>query len=338
VGLVSLDPPYKDMAERNPRMIDLNPRTLPPETVDGLRPPLVGFPYFAHADRFPFQANAPSDSAVNAWWLADASFLVYGESSFIAEALRGTPLADRGFTLDWLGTAEDNRGMVLSSETALVVVFRGTRLQVHSVLDLAEVVVINQSDLWVDSQFLPRVWRAGGRVHGGFLRAFEEVSDRLDAIVRGKTPRQKLWLTGHSLGGALATMAAAHVDPTILQGVITFGSPRVGDPAFVGCLAQERMARYVHRDDWVATVPPEFLGFTHGGTWHPVPGSPRRNLRGDFQVGLGEFGAALASMAKDLRVRFGDLPFKVSGLADHAPVYYATLLWNALLASTDPAE
>jgi triacylglycerol lipase len=313
----------------------LQPRPLPFETVDGLRPPLVGFPYFAHADRFPFEPEASADSAVNAWWLADASFLVYGTSDFVSENLARSVLADQGFTLEWLGTPEDNRGMVLRNESAIVVVFRGTRMQVHGVLDMAEVVLINQDDLRVDSQFLPTVWRAGGHVHRGFLGAFEEISERLDAIVRSKTARQRVWLTGHSLGGALATLAAAHLDPWIVDGVVTFGSPRVGDPAFVACLPESKMVRYVHRDDWVATVPPALLGYTHAGMLKLVPGSEKRDFLGDFQAGLTEVKAALAGMAKQLRVRVGDLPFKLSVLADHAPVYYATLLWNALLDSTD---
>ncbi len=313
----------------------LNTRPLPLETVDGLRPPLVGFPYFADSDRFRFEPEAACLSSVNAWWLADASFLVYGTSAFIAETLALSSLANQGFTLEWLGTPEDNRGMVLRNETSLIVVFRGTRLQVHSVLDLAEVVVLNQNDLWVDSQFLPTVWRASGKVHRGFLGAFEEVSDRLDAIIRAKTPRQRVWLTGHSLGGALATLAAAHLEPSMIDGVVTFGSPRVGDRAFVACLPESKIARYVHRDDWVTTVPPTILSYTHAGKLIPVPGSPRRDFLGDFQVGLGEVKAAFATMAQELRVRLGDLPFKVSGLTDHAPVYYATLLWNALLDSSD---
>ena len=40
-----------------------------------------------------------------------------------------------------------------------------------------------------------------------------------------------------------------------------------------------------------------------------------------------------ASMAKAIRVDAGELPFKVAGLADHAPIYYATLLWNVLAES-----
>jgi hypothetical protein len=38
----------------------------------------------------------------------------------------------------------------------------------------------------------------------------------------------------------------------------------------------------------------------------------------------------MSAMARELRVSVGDLPIKVGGLADHAPIYYATLLWNVL--------
>ena len=177
-----------------------NLRPPPCETIDGLRPPLSGFPYFAGAGDFAFQADAIGCSLANAWWLADASFLVYGHAAFVQETFRNSPLPDQGFRLDWLGTADDNRGMVLASDAALVVVFRGTRLQVHSVLDAAEVVLINQDDFLIDGSFLFKPAHTGGRVHAGFLNALNEIRDCFDAIVAARQPGQRLWLTGHSLG------------------------------------------------------------------------------------------------------------------------------------------
>jgi triacylglycerol lipase len=306
-------------------------RPLPPETVEGLRPPRDGFPYFAHSNRLPFLPDISGYSATNAWWLADACFLVYGDAAFVEDALEQTPLPGQGFRLDWLGTPDDNRGMALKSDSAVIVIFRGTRLQVHTLLDAAEVVLINQDDLWTDSQFLPAVHQAGGRVHSGFLKAFAEVRDRLDAIVRAKRPGQKLWLAGHSLGGALATLAAAHLGRDAVQGLYTYGCPRVGDAAFAGVLPERSHCRFVHRDDWVTTVPPEFLGYVHAGTPQPVPGGPPRNFWGDVTGGAEGFARALPAMARELRLSVGELPFKVAGLADHAPIYYATLLWNVLV-------
>jgi hypothetical protein len=311
-------------------------RQLPHETVTGLRPPLVGFPYFAFADRFPFQPNATEYSAINAWWLADASFLVYGDAAFIDDAIARSPLPDLGFREpEWLGSRENNRGMILASDEALVVVFRGTRLEVHSVLDVAELVLINQRDLLTDANLLPSPFAAGVQVHAGFLSAFRDVSDQLDTRAGKKAPEQRLWLTGHSLGGALATLAAAHLGASVVQGLSTYGCPRVGDAAFASLLLRQSYDRFVHREDWVTTVPPESLRYVHAGTKRIVPGSLPRSLWSDLVSGTENLSTAVKTVASALRLDAGDLPFSIPRLADHAPIYYATLLWNALLAGDD---
>ena len=311
----------------------IQPRPLPSETITGLIPPLPGFPFFAHADQFPFQPHATSYSAINAWWLADAGFLVYGTAEFVEQAFRDSPLPGQGYKLQWLGAADDNRGMILQNDETVVVVFRGTRFQSHTLMDVAELVVIHEDDLWTDSQFLPAVFRMGGSVHQGFRDAFAEVSDQLDAVVGAKRPDQQLWLTGHSLGGALATLAAAHVDGASVRGLYTYGCPRVGDASFVSNLPEQSHYRFVHRDDWVPTVPPELLGYVHGGVLHDLPGAGPRKFWKDATSGADLLVAAVKSMASQLRIDVGKLPFKISGLTDHAVVYYATLLWNDLVAS-----
>jgi hypothetical protein len=133
------------------------------------------------------------------------------------------------------------------------------------------------------------------------------------------------------MGGALATLAAAHLGRESVQGLYTYGCPRVGNAAFASVLPVASHLRFVHRDDWVPTMPPEFLGYVHAGTLFPVTGSPPRNLLSDFTTGLNDLASALQTMAAESSFKADTLPFKVSGLADHMPVYYATLLWNALV-------
>jgi triacylglycerol lipase len=316
----------------------LAPRPLPSETIDGLRPPRAGFPYFQHAAEMRFEPDATAYSPVNAWWLADASFLVYGDAKFVEEGLRNSPLPDQGYALDWLGTADDNRGMVLSNERAIVVIFRGTRVQVHSLLDAAEVVMFNQSDLRTDSLLLLKPGRTSGRAHAGFANAFAEISDRFDAILQAHLPRQKLWLTGHSLGGGLATLAAAHVGSDRVQGLYTYGAPRAGDTEFAASLPCQSHFRFVHGGDWVPVVPTELIGYRHGGIAQPIPAGRSRKLGGDLIGGFQALSAAATRTVKNLRFRVGDLPFQIAGLADHAPIYYATLLWNALLSANDSGQ
>ena len=315
----------------------IQPRMLPQETVEGLRPPLPGYPFFRHADYFPFRSQVTDYSAINAWWLADASFLVYGSSDFILQAFRDSPLPDQGFRIDWLGSADDNRGMILSNDSIIAVVFRGTRLQTHKVFDLAEIVLIDEDDFWTDSQFVPAASRVGGRVHQGFKEAYNDVCDQLDAVVRAKLPSQSIWLTGHSLGGALATLAAAHcVEIEMpIQGIYTYGCPRVGDADFVDRLPRQSHYRFVHRDDWIPTVPPELLGYTHAGVLKSVGTATTRKFWEDVAQGLDQLAASVKSMVREMRWDMADLPFKVAGLADHAAVYYATLLWNELLETRE---
>ena len=315
--------------------MQVEPREPPVETIHGLRPPRVGFPYFAHADRFAFEPTAVGDSPVNAWWLADASFLVYGTADFIEEAFLRSSLPEQGFCLAWLGSRELNRGLILVDDESLIVVFRGTRLHVHTLMDVAELVIIDQSDLWIDSLFLPAVCHVGGRVHSGFLRAFMEVSHDLDALWKEKSGGRKLWLAGHSLGGALATLAAAHLGREAVQGLYTYGCPRVGDAKFTSVLPESSHFRFVHRADWVVRQPPEFLGYVHAGTLNTVRGAPSSGLWADMKKGARALNVAVAGMAKELHLKVGELPFTVAGLADHMPIHYATHLWNALL---DPQQ
>ena len=310
----------------------LQPRLVPEETIASLVPPRSPFPYFAHPDGSRFAPSGQGDHPANASWMADASLLVYGDASFIRDVFQASPLPAQGYELNLLGGDDENRGMVLYSDTAIVFVFRGTRLQTHTLLDAAEIVVLNQDDLWTDSQFLPAAYRAGGKVHSGFLQAFTEIAPLLDALVENRSPQQRIWLTGHSLGGALATLAAAHLGPDTIQGLYTFGCPRVGDSAFASTLPTQSYIRFVHRDDWVPTVPPGILGYVHAGTLHPVTGPPR-NFLDDLTTGAKELAATLRAMAANSNLNTGSLPFKISGLADHAPVYYATLLWNALVST-----
>ena len=304
---------------------------MPTETVNGLTPPLPGFPFFANADRFPFEPTASECPSVNAWWLADASFLVYGDGDFIEDALRETPLPDLGYEIEWLGERDDNRGMALINEESMIVIFRGTRLEQHKLLGESEAILMNQNDFKTNSRFLPTALDAGGKVHRGFLSAFAEVSDDLDEIVSTKTPDQSLWLTGHSLGGALAVIAAAHIELFHVQGICTFGCPRVGNEAFANALPNEQHARYTFRDDWVPSLPPEITGYRHGGDQRDVPGCEPRKFLDDFSRGSKTVWAVAKSVAKELKVDLGELPMKIGGLADHAPIYYASLLWNDFL-------
>ena len=132
-------------------------------------------------------------------------------------------------------------------------------------------------------------------------------------------------------------VAGAHFADQRIEGVYTFGSPRVGNAEFAALLPDHVHQRFVHRDDWIPTVPPELLGYRHGGTLRPVLGSGTRSFLGDAASGAQSLVTAAMTMARDLKIDVGHLPVKIGGLADHAPIYYATLLWNSSLEGIDPS-
>lgn len=110
-----------------------------------------------------------------------------------------------------------------------------------------------------------------GKVHPGFLRAFRSVWPEIRAIIeKWQTQAQSLWVTGHSLGGALATLAVASFGENAkpVHGLYTFGQPRVGGKSFSRNFDldfQSRTFRFVNNNDVVTRVPTRAMGYRRIG-------------------------------------------------------------------------
>src|SRR6185369_3424833 len=187
-----------------------------------------------------------------------------------------------------------------------VVAFRGTESD-------------SLQDIGIDARFLPARWHGPGLVHNGFARAFESVRDPvrlwLDAVAG---QRAGLLVCGHSLGAAQATLAAAAWSAGQL---ITIGSPRVGDRAFLDSLAATRCRRIFNCCDLVARVPPAIAGYEHMAsptyvrwTGELVENPADAAIDLDRHLGRAEFFTRYAG-------RLGNVPTR--DLADHAPINYA---------------
>ncbi|KAI0267107.1 Alpha/Beta hydrolase protein [Gloeopeniophorella convolvens] len=116
----------------------------------------------------------------------------------------------------------------------------------------------------------------GARVHAGFQIAYDSVARAaLRALVRelaeARCAGYALALAGHSMGGALAALAAlavrAHIPGVARVRLFTFGQPRMGDVAFAelleAALGRENIFRGVHTWDGVPTMVPRSLGYRH---------------------------------------------------------------------------
>jgi hypothetical protein len=161
--------------------------------------------------------------------------------------------------------ADDTQCFVASSADAAFVAFRGT----ESLGD------------WLGNLNTISTTRSYGRVHRGFLGAFEVVDLRLRAALT-RLDRPEILLTGHSLGGALATVAAAEWQGHLpISWIYSFGQPAVGKGSFRSFFDQHyagKFIRFVNDDDIIARVPP---------TFHHVGSLFHFDAAGDLQNGPG---------------------------------------------------
>jgi triacylglycerol lipase len=147
----------------------------------------------------------------------------------------------------------------------VVVAFRGTRSLRNFVTDIsARRVALKDGPV-----------TAG--VHEGFQWALDSVFDGILAVVQeavGEMDSARVWITGHSLGAALAKLCAwrlANLKSEIskaLAGVYTFGEPRLGNAVFRDCydaLLKSCSFRVVDGEDFITRIPWLLGCFRHCG-------------------------------------------------------------------------
>jgi len=193
------------------------------------------------------------------YWLAEMSLLAYERDGDAVrrQVCQGWFLQDVKFYNDQKTT----QALLLTGAGVAVLAFRGTEPK-------------EIADWLTDSKFAPKPWDPGfGNVHEGFAGALETVFPAIRRDLESlRGSGRSLYVTGHSLGAALATLLAARLaaqQTYPVQGVYTYGSPRVGDIAFEGNytrLLGERTFRFVNHEDLVTRVPPRSLGFRHVGS------------------------------------------------------------------------
>ena len=113
-----------------------------------------------------------------------------------------------------------------------------------------------------------------GEFHRGFWNSVEDVWRPINKKFRSlqKKNKRPLFITGHSLGGAMATIAAAkliHVDKPFIS-VYTFGQPRAlsretAQVFNVEC--KSRFFRFHNNNDIVTRVPARLMGYSHVGNY-----------------------------------------------------------------------
>jgi triacylglycerol lipase len=114
-------------------------------------------------------------------------------------------------------------GYIAESKKAIIVVFRGTRTFND-----------NESDQDLFQVPYPFV-KNTGKTHRGFTCIYQSTRNKLIKTLSKLSKKKRLFVTGHSLGGALAVLAAFDfaTNTSFKNPVVyTYGSPRVADPEF----------------------------------------------------------------------------------------------------------
>lgn len=154
-------------------------------------------------------------------------------------------LEQAGFTLIETFNANGTQAFLVSNDNLKmnVLAFRGTESDIRDIkADL------KASTLEVD----------GYKVHSGFYHAFNEVKEDVEFALEELTNGYALYITGHSLGGALAMLATKYIVSDSIGACYTFGGPRVASSNFSDSI-KTPIYRVVNAADIVPRMPPAYI-------------------------------------------------------------------------------
>ncbi len=157
--------------------------------------------------------------------------------------------------------ASGTQGRMFLWNNDLIIAFRGTEFTVE--------------DLKTDCEngHIKNLHGAG-TLHAGFQAAADAVFGKVKSYIKNHEPEsgepeQRIYLCGHSLGGALATIIAYWLAKagTKISGVFTYGAPRVGDSVMVADYRvlglDQKTTMWVASNDPVPRVMPFAFEYAH---------------------------------------------------------------------------
>ena len=257
------------------------------DKIDGLLFPHRFEPFPGVRDASSFEREWQADRA---WVLANMAHLAYHSGPMIDALMRNL-----GAREVWTYNRQGAQAFLASWADKAILAFCGT--QAHKPVNWEnrllgklrkfiegrlgvelrdEFLDVLANDVLADIKFR-KVTEGAARVHRGFLGelnklwrfedspgAFEGIAGDLASI------SQPTWVTGHSLGGAMAVLAATRYR---FEETVTFGEPRVGTD-IASMFKGGQHTRFVNGDDPVAELPPRIPGwFLH---FFPVDLAVRR--------------------------------------------------------------
>lgn len=134
------------------------------------------------------------------------------------------------------------QAIIVKNDNFYVLSFRGTE-------------VTSIKDIKADLEANIRICESNGKMHKGFYNAFNEVHTDIQDYLNSLEEDKPLFITGHSLGGALATVATKKLKYSKIAACYTYGSPRVGNEEWMEGI-KTPIYRIVNSADPVTMLPP----------------------------------------------------------------------------------
>ena len=166
------------------------------------------------------------------------------------------------------------RGTIANDYVEWVNNLRSTKSKIGIVFMWYQFKILAVLTMLIGFAFLGMKDHPGVMVHSGFFDDYnKELRKQVIPVVtrlKKAAPKAIVYVTGHSLGGALATLFA--LDWVLSTGdkphVYTFGKPRIGNDKFselYDSLIPDSF-RLVHERDLIPHLPPQMFGYIHGNT------------------------------------------------------------------------
>jgi hypothetical protein len=208
-----------------------------------LTPPLLRA---AYSDRMAWVCASMSQLAYDRFEVGDEELY----RQFVAKLESGGFELIDTFNSDETGT----QAFLVANEDFAVLAFRGTEK--------------NWRDVQIDI-LARRIKTSSGKIHAGFRQAYDSVAKQIEKSLTKIGKRRPIYVTGHSLGGALATVATQNLEwnPRFeyqVAACYTFGSPRVGNADYDPNI-KTSLFRIVNTTDIVTVIPLLAMGFVHVG-------------------------------------------------------------------------
>ena len=194
--------------------------------------------------------------------LAELAKIAYDNLEEVAQKAK-----ELGFKLVEFYEQETAQGYRFVSDHDIVIACRGAETKAEEIEDMFAYFKIQRVSAGTDDAHVP------GLVHSGFRAEACRLWDAIQKDILAETDGEihKLWFTGHSLGAAMSTLLAVYSQQTEdaldTAGLVTFGSPRVGNWTFAKFAngAVPEYLRWVNNEDIFTKYPLNLLGYYHCG-------------------------------------------------------------------------